>query len=42
MFSDIELGSIAPKKPYKRVMLFGHGELNRLIFSAMRKGEGGL
>jgi hypothetical protein len=21
-------------------MLFGHGELNRLIFSALRKGEG--
>jgi hypothetical protein len=40
MFSNIEPGSIAPKKPYKRVMLFGHGELNRLIFSAMRKGDG--
>jgi hypothetical protein len=36
---DIDPGSIAPKKPYKRVMLFGHGELNRLIFSAMRKAE---
>jgi hypothetical protein len=31
--------SIAPKKPYKRVKLFGQGELNRLIFAAMRKAE---
>jgi len=41
LFDDeIESDSIAPKKPYKRVMLFGHGELNRLIFSALRKAEG--
>lgn len=41
LFDDgIEPDAIAPKKPYKRVMLFGHGELNRLIFSAMRKAEG--
>jgi hypothetical protein len=40
LFSDIDPGSIAPKKAYQRVRLFGQGELNRLIFSAMRKGEG--
>ncbi len=40
LFDDgIEPDAISPKKPYKRVMLFGHGELNRLIFSAMRKAE---
>jgi hypothetical protein len=36
---EIEPDSIAPKKPYKRVKLFGQGELNRLIFDAMRKAE---
>jgi hypothetical protein len=39
LFDDeIEPDSIAPKKPYRRVKLFGQGELNRLIFDAMRKG----
>jgi hypothetical protein len=37
---EIEPDSIAPRKPYKRVKLFGQGELNRLIFDAMRKAEG--
>jgi hypothetical protein len=37
---EIEPDSIAPVKPYKRVKLFGQGELNRLIFAAMRKAEG--
>lgn len=38
LFDDeIDPGSIAPKKPYKRVKLFGEGELNRLISDAMRK-----
>jgi hypothetical protein len=36
---EIEPDSIAPVKPYKRVKLFGQGELNRLIFAAMRKAE---
>jgi hypothetical protein len=35
---EIEPDSIAPKKPYRRVKLFAQGELNRLIFHAMRKG----
>jgi hypothetical protein len=37
---EIEPDSIAPKKPHRRVKLFGQGELNRLIFAAMRKAEG--
>ncbi|MBV9065395.1 MAG: hypothetical protein JO004_06470, partial [Methylobacteriaceae bacterium] len=41
LFDDaIEPDAIAPKKPCKRVMLFRHGELNRLILLAMRKSEG--
>jgi hypothetical protein len=36
----IEPDSFAPKKPYKGVKLFGQGELNRLIFAAMRKAQG--
>lgn len=35
---NIDPGSIPPKKPYKRVKLFGAGELNRLILNALRKG----
>jgi hypothetical protein len=29
--------SIRPKRPYKRVKLFGQGKLNRLILDALRK-----
>lgn len=32
-------GDIAPKRPYRRVKLFGQGELNRLILGAMRKAD---
>jgi hypothetical protein len=39
---EIEPDSIAPKKPYKRVKLFGQGELNRLIFDACARLGGAL
>ncbi len=35
--SNIDPGTIPPKKPYKRVKLFKGGELNRLILNALRK-----
>ncbi len=31
--------AICPKRPYKRVKLFGSGNLNQLILDAMRKGN---
>ena len=31
--------AIKAKRPYKRVILFGAGKLNRLILDALRKGE---
>ena len=39
LFSDLDPDTIAAKKPYKRVKLFGQGELNRLIFGALRKAD---
>jgi hypothetical protein len=36
---DLDPDSIPDKRNYKRVKLFGQGELNRLIFSALRKGN---
>jgi hypothetical protein len=36
---DSDPGKIAPKRSYRRVKLFGQGELNRLILGALRKAE---
>lgn len=35
---DADPSRIAPKKPYKRVKLFGEGKLNRLVLGALRAG----
>ncbi len=35
---DADPSKIAPKRPYKRVKLFGEGKLNRLILDALRVG----
>lgn len=35
---DADPSRIAPKKPYKRVKLFGEGKLNRLVLDALRAG----
>jgi hypothetical protein len=35
---DADPSRIAPKRPYRRVKLFGSGKLNRLVLSALRDG----
>ena len=36
---DADPSKITPKKPYKRVKLFGQGKLNRLILDALRNAD---
>ena len=35
---DADPSTIAHKRPYRRVKLFGHGKLNRLVLDALRAG----